>query len=483
MKNDQAFNLELREIIKAIRSRYYIVLIIVVPALLWSIYYSKYNIKPYYHVETRLIVGNSIDSQGNSFNIADVDKYQKFISTYVAMLKTDLVIEKTTSKLKFKVSPELIKSNVTATSEADTQFMDIQLLWGNSKEAVDILNVLSETFIEEVKSIYPTCNLKIMDRVKDPQIIMPSKNKYIILGPSVGLIISILVIFVLEFMDDTLKTEEDIKEHLDIPILGLIPKERKSFDKINSECIDNLDNSVIEAYRSLRTNIDFTSVYKNVKSILVTSTCPAEGKTTTSSMLAVLMALAGKKTLLIDCDLRKPNIHNMFNLSKMIGLSNVLMEETRLNEAINSSEIENLYVLTAGNSAPNPSEILSSDRMKELLQKLKSEFQYVILDSPPVGLVTDAQILAQYTDGCLFVLSSGKSKIKEAIKAKELIEYVNGRILGVSINKLKDKTIYQKYGLHYGKRLKKDLKYEVVDMSNKKKEKNIEYEDRLFKIK
>lgn len=193
---------------------------------------------------------------------------------------------------------------------------------------------------------------------------------------------------------------------------------------------------ISEAYRTLRTNIQFSSFDKEIKVIFVTSSTPGEGKSTTSANLAITMAQNGSKTILVDCDLRKPNVHRLFNISNTRGLSNLLIEENGIDKIVQQSGIEDLHILTSGLKPPNPSELLSSTKMKKFIEMSKNYYDYIILDTPPVGVVTDAQLVSQYSDGGVLVTASGQVEIESAIRAKQLLEKVNTKILGVVLNKV-----------------------------------------------
>lgn len=221
--------------------------------------------------------------------------------------------------------------------------------------------------------------------------------------------------------------------------------------------------AMAEAYRTLRTNIQFSSFDEKIKTLLVTSPGLGEGKTTTASNLAIVMAQGGSKTLLIDCDQRNPNIHRVFGLSNAEGLSNILVDKNEvdknetdenridINRCIQKTEITNLHILSSGTRPPNPAELLGSTKMKNFTEELKGIYDFIILDTPPIILVTDAQILAQYADGCLLVISSGETERDLVIKAKRLLEKVNAKILGVVINKLDlKKSSYYHYQYEYG---------------------------------
>lgn len=232
---------------------------------------------------------------------------------------------------------------------------------------------------------------------------------------------------------------------------------------------------VAEAYRTLRTNIQFSSFDNKVKTIVITSSGPGEGKTTTSSNLAIATAQAGSRTILLDCDLRNPKLHKVFELSNQIGLSDMLIGETNFYEAVHKSEIDNLYVLPSGTRPPNPAELLASEKMKRFLESLKETYDYIIIDTPPIIMVTDAQILSQYADGCLLVVASAEADKNAAVKAKELLEKVDAKILGVVLNKLdtKRKGYYGYYYNYYyggtkGKHLRREKKVDGGKKNNPK---------------
>lgn len=215
--------------------------------------------------------------------------------------------------------------------------------------------------------------------------------------------------------------------------------------------INSPKSPIAEAYRTLRTNIQYSSIDKKIQVICITSAGPGEGKSTVAANLAVVTAQAGKKTLLIDCDQRKPRQHKIFNVSNSTGLSNFLAGETGMAEAIQKTKIENLMLLPAGTRPPNPSELLASEKMKNFVSSLRNSLDFVIIDTPPLLMVTDAQLLSGYTDGYLLAISSGEADRDAAAKARELLENVNGRILGAVLNKLKvdEKGYYAYYSKYY----------------------------------
>jgi len=205
---------------------------------------------------------------------------------------------------------------------------------------------------------------------------------------------------------------------------------------------------ISEQYRTIRTNILYSSVDEEIRSLMVTSSGPGEGKSTTTGNLAVVFAQQGKTVLLIDADLRKPTVHYTFKLSNTTGLTSVLTNQVELMEAVNKTDEDNLYVLPSGPIPPNPSELLGSKAMRQFMERALEEFDLIIFDTPPVLAVTDAQILGNLCQGSILVVSSGKTEKESLLKTKELLTATNGRLLGVVLNnkKVDKKGSYYYYG-------------------------------------
>lgn len=202
-----------------------------------------------------------------------------------------------------------------------------------------------------------------------------------------------------------------------------------------------------ESYRTLRTNIKYSSFDKEMKRILFTSSIPGEGKSTTASNIALAFAQEEKKVIIIDCDLRRSHVHKEFNVSNRTGLTNVLISKEDLNKHIQNYN-KYLDILTAGVVPPNPSEMLSSKAMSDLLDKLDKEYDVIIIDSPPVKAVTDAQILSRIVDGVVLVVRSGFSKKEAVLETKSEIEKVGGKIIGAVLNRAEGTR--EKYYYYYG---------------------------------
>lgn len=212
----------------------------------------------------------------------------------------------------------------------------------------------------------------------------------------------------------------------------------------------NPKSPISEAYRSLRTSIDFSAIDEKVQVIMLTSAGPGEGKSTTATNLAVTYAQSDRKVLVIDADLRKPTMHHTFFKTNRVGLTNILTGMNSPSEVIHNTHIPNLDLLTSGPIPPNPSEILSSKRMEKLLIDLKQTYDMIVIDTPPALAVTDAQVIASRCDGVIMVIHSGKVKRDAALKVKANLEYVKARILGVVLNNVDRKSGEGYYYYYYG---------------------------------
>ena len=202
-----------------------------------------------------------------------------------------------------------------------------------------------------------------------------------------------------------------------------------------------------EAFRTLRTNIQFSSLDNDIITIVVTSSGSGEGKSTVMSNLAITMAESGKRVIIVDCDLRKPSIHKKMGVTNSVGLTNILVQNVLKEDCIVKSPVKNLYILTSGPVPPNPAELLGTKKMRDFIEELKKEFDMVLIDAPPVLAVTDAQILSTIADGVIFVAAYGEAQKNALVDAKQLIDKVGGKVIGIVFNKVPE-TI-SGYGKYY----------------------------------
>jgi len=280
--------------------------------------------------------------------------------------------------------------------------------------------------------------------------IAPNIPTTVMLAAAIGALLAVGGAFLIEYIDDTLKTPDDVSYSLKLAVLALIA--RISGDKPEDKLVTALypRSSHAEAYRLLRTNIQVADVDKPVKALLVTSPNPIEGKSVTAANLAVAMAQAGLRTVLVDADLRRPSQHRLFRMTNDRGLTTGLVQlEPSLDGYVRETQVENLYVITSGKLPPNPAELLGSKRMQRLLESLQEYSDVIIIDTPPCLPLADAAILARRVDGVLLVLDAGNTRRETAVKAKETLERTGGRILGVVLNRVSSRGNGYYYHYYY----------------------------------
>jgi len=304
-----------------------------------------------------------------------------------------------------------------------------------------------------------TGNINIIDPAIVPKApIKPDLKKSLLLGALVGLILGFGFAFFLEYLDDTVKSIEEVEEKVNLPVFGTIPHMANAdpSTSVKKVIITQIDPHApgAESYRSLRTNIQFADLENPLKTILFTSASPEEGKTTTVANLAITMAQAGSRTLILDCDLRKPILHTIFDREQEPGLTDILLGKKSWKEINNSTGIENLDFLSTGAVPPNPSELLGTPKMKKVIEELKNHYDFILLESPPAIAVTDSIILSSFLDGTFLVIGSGQATIESVTRAKSLLEKVHTKIKGAILNNIKEEgKKYQYYYQHayYGK--------------------------------
>jgi capsular exopolysaccharide synthesis family protein len=304
------------------------------------------------------------------------------------------------------------------------------------------------------------------DAVTPSAPIGPKRERNIFIAFLVSLAAGIGLAFLLDYLDDSVKTSDDIGRHLGLPTLALIPHQTgttksklglittKANGNGNSTAMVALEDTrsaMAEAYRHLRTSLLFSSAGKPPQTILVTSSQPAEGKTTTAINTAITLAQSGADVVIIDCDLRRPRLHNHFNFGNATGLTNYLSGEQNPENLLKPfPSLPKLKVITSGPIPPNPAELLSSNEMKNLLQFLKSRYKHVIIDSPPAISFTDAAILSTQVDGVVLVAMAGKSSVHLMRRFKQRLSNIGARIYGVVLNGIKSSSVeYGYYGYGY----------------------------------
>ena len=333
----------------------------------------------------------------------------------------------------------------------------------NVKEKIFIM--LQEKYQESrITEVGQLGIVRIIDWAKAPDYpVKPKKKINLILGFLLGIGLGVGIAFVTDYLDNSISTMEDV-ERLQLPLMATIPfiKPEQSngvMDKIfssddpeareiNERLITHLKpkSPISEAYRTLRTNITFTAPDNPKQVIMISSSGPKEGKSTSIANLAITFSHMGTKTLLVDSDLRRPMLHKLFGMEKQSGLTNILVGKDSLENAVKTvNNLPNLDILTCGILPPNPAELLGSMQMKELFEETKKNYEIVLVDTPPIIAVTDSSVLSTMVDGVIIVVRSGKSKSEAVIHAIEQLNRVEAPILGVILNGIQASNVYGSY--------------------------------------
>lgn len=322
-----------------------------------------------------------------------------------------------------------------------------------------LLKRLNEASVgEDIQAV----NVRIVDRAVIPvSPVKPRKLLNIALSILIGLGLGVGLAFFFEYLDNTFRTPEDVEDALNIPFLGIFPhiklKEGEPDADRDLAVHKKPRSTSAEAFRSIRTNLLLSSAEHKPGVILITSPGPYEGKSLTSTNLALILAQTGERVLLVDGDMRKPRIYRVFGLDDSKGLSTLLTGHSELKEVIFESGIPNLYLLPAGPKPPNPAELLGSGKMAEIVTELRKRFDYVIIDTPPLIAVTDASVLSTIVDGVVMVLKAGQTTKELAKRAHKNLREINAKIIGAILNDVdfeRDRyyyyyPYYYKYYKHY----------------------------------
>jgi capsular exopolysaccharide synthesis family protein len=330
----------------------------------------------------------------------------------------------------------------------------------NSKIFLMLREKYEENRIAEASQIG---SVKMVDQARAPKApIKPKKKTNLILGIFVGLGLGVGITLLREYLDTSLKTTEDV-ERTGFSVLGSIPfiatqkmrRHRKDGNgeimRIESRLITHFapKSPISEAYRTLRTNIQYANADRSIKSVLVTSSGMGEGKSTSVANLAITFAQMGSKTLIVDTDLRRPVLHGIFEQSRNEGLTNVLVGRLSMEEAIKPTKIDHLSLLTSGTLPPNPSELLASKMMEKFIESAVSQYDIVLFDTPPVIAVTDAAVLAPNVDGAILIIRSGGTSRDALIRSRTLLDNVKANVLGILVNGINVDRMMGSYYYYY----------------------------------
>ena len=385
-------------------------------------------------------LANQLIRQSPAFQREDQEQ-EAFIQDQLRTLETDITLTKDEINKKQEELGGLFSARQIADTEAEIRGLETKLSSLQSTYATLLGN--SNRGATNTLSVVESANL--------PRVpVGPNKTMMILLSAVIGMVLAVGAAYLLEYLDDSIKTAAEANKLLNLPVIGHIPEIEKGQN--DGAYLSKHPRSVVaEAFRGLRTNLEFAAVDKPLKVILVSSAGIGDGKTSVAAGLATIMAQGGKTVLLVDADLRSPSIHSYLGLSNKNGLTDVFRNSIELHEALQTWNLEKVMVIPGGEPPPNPAELLGSRKMDLILDSLRNAADVVILDGPPF-LVTDAALLSSKVDGVLLVVRSGFSRKNEVMFAMEQLERAGARVVGVAFNGIKrsSDTIYSRYR-YYGR--------------------------------
>lgn len=391
---------------------------------------------PLYMASTRLFLSTTVGASANDLYQGNRLSQERVLS-YTELLKGRTLAQRTVDKLQLDMTADELSAKVTASAKPDTVLIDVKVIDDSPVKARDVANALSDEFVDMVRELEtpkpgatPDARVIVEQRAIIPtKPVVPNPTRNIGIGAVLGLMMGIGLAILRDVLDNTVNDRETLEQLTGVGLVGNIPldKERKTTPAI---AFDNDNSAIAESFRKLRTNLQFLAVDHPPRAIVITSAVPNEGKSTTAINLALALAEDGSKVVLVDGDMRRPSLHRYLDLIGSVGFSTVLSGAATPAEALQRTKFENLSFLAAGSTPPNPSELLGSLAAKTTLAELRSEFDFVIVDSSPQLAVTDGAILAANADGVLMVVRHGQTKREQLQRGVGHLHDVGAAILG-----------------------------------------------------
>lgn len=398
--------------------------------------------KPTYTTETQLFVAiqssGSVQElqQGNTFSQARVQSYVKTVAS-------PAVLQPVVDALGLDVTADQLAAQVVATTDLNTVLISISVTDNSPVQSAAIAQAVANSLIKTVDSLEkprtggtsPVSLSVIKPAIAPSAPSAPNTRLNLLLGLAIGLTAGVGASVLRTALDNRIRGESDLRKVTDAPLLGGI-----SFDQDATRkpllTQTGPQSPRAESFRQLRTNLQFANISGGAKTVLLTSSLPGEGKSTTATNLAIALAEAGQSVCLIDADLRRPMVSEYLGLERNAGLTTALVGAADVNDLLQSWGDGGLFVLTSGQIPPNPSELLGSERMKELIIRLEAAFDTIVIDAPPLLPVTDAAVLSQHVGGVVVVAGSQKLRTQDLEKSLDALELVGSNLLGIVLNRL-----------------------------------------------
>jgi capsular exopolysaccharide synthesis family protein len=408
--------LELRDYLRVLRKRWILIVILTLAGVAGAALLSILT-TPLYQASTKVFV--AVQSTGAVGDLVQGNSFvQQQVKSYTEVISSERVLRPVISELQLEDTVAQLAESVTATSPLDTVNIEISVLRADPKEAADLANAITAEAREQIAEITRPTNgdpspisvSVLQSAVVPTQPVSPNTRLNLALGLLIGLAVGLGLALLIQVLDTRIRGERDVQQITNAPIIGGI-----AFDKASPKrplIVQAEPNSPFaEAFRMLRTNLQFLNVEGEPRTFVVTSSLESEGKTTTTANLGIAIAQSGARVLVIDADLRRPRMAQLLGIEGAVGLTDVLIGRVKLDDALQSWGSKNFMVLPAGTVPPNPSELLGSQSMAELIAFLETRFDVVLFDAPPLLPVTDAALLAKHSSGALLVVAAAAAAV------------------------------------------------------------------------
>jgi capsular exopolysaccharide synthesis family protein len=451
----------LQQFLTVLRSRWITVCVTILISLLGIGAYTLTQ-TPLYQASTRLYVSTTAGS-----SVADLYSGNRLsqdrVLSYTQLVTGETLAQRTIDRLDLDMTAAALTKNVTAKSKLNTVLIDVEVLDASPVKARDIANALSDEFVLLVRELEtptrgatPEARVVVEQRASVPtDPVVPNTKQNLALGIAMGAMLGVGLALLRDKLDNTIKSAQLLEELTGTGVVGYIPLD-KNLAAAHTINFDTDNGGTAESFRKLRTNLQFLAVDGHPRLIVITSSSPSEGKSTTAINIALALAEAEHNVILVDGDLRRPRLAKYLDIVGSVGLSTVISGGASLDDVVQRTKFPHLTVLTAGTIPPNPSELLGSQTTKKMFGDLRAKFDYVIVDSSPLLAVTDGAILAAQADGAIVVVRAGETKRDQLAQAIGMLCDVDAKLLGSVLTMLPTRGSgsysynYYSYGDSYG---------------------------------
>jgi capsular exopolysaccharide synthesis family protein len=427
--------MELRDYLRIVRKKARLILLAAVLCPTVALVWSKATIPAYQGTAKLLVVAKTDPNNGITSAYEGALLSQQLLKSFAQILESRAIAEAALQLDPQPLTPGQLQANIHAEPVIETLLIELSVVDTDPIRAKRLTNTVARAFIRTVPRLQAGSTLRVTlvePALAPTEPIRPRTRLNVAFGLVIGILIGIALAFLLDFLDRSIKTPEELEAAAGAPVVGTIPPFKATKQPI--PVAEQPRTAAAEAFRKLRTNFAFLGVDKQSICCVVTSPDSGDGKSTVIANLAIALAQAGQRVVLVDADLRKPTLHKIFDLPQRVGTTTVLLERASTLDALQNLGPDMPAVLTSGQLPPNPSELLGSRHMQELLSELKAAFEVVLVDCAPLLPVTDPMVVSQFTDGVLLIARAGVTTRDQAAAARAACAKAGATVFGSALN-------------------------------------------------